>query len=126
MEINGNEYRVGKLNAKQQFHLTRRITPILLSYQDIESASENGTRTLKHTLTAMKPLMDALAAMSDEDSDYVIDLCLSVCEIQDGQGFQRIAVNGKFLYSHIDMSTMLQLVREVINENLGNFLTALV
>jgi hypothetical protein len=124
IEIDSNIYRIGKLNAKQQFHLMRRITPILISYADIDS-SNNLEKSLKQTLMAMKPIMDAIAAMSDSDSEYVIDLCLSACEIQDGSRFQKISVNGSMLYSHIDMTTMMKLVKEVISENLGNFLNAL-
>jgi hypothetical protein len=69
------------------------------------------------------PLTDALSGMSDEDVDYVLDVCLGVCQrLQpNGQGAPVIARGGGLMFEDIDMGQMMQLAVKVIQENLGGF-----
>lgn len=75
------------------------------------------------TLLAFGPLVEAIAKMSTEDSEYVLNTCLDTCTRQQaGGGWQRLRVSGRFLFDDIDMQIMMRLVVEVVKENLSNFI----
>lgn len=140
LTINGNKYRSVKLNAIQQFHVARRLAPAILTLGS--TASE-----LVKTLTALQskgdaaevdafgmmvaaagPLANVLGAMTDEDSDYVINACLRAVsrEVSSGVGWQNvISSSGGVMFDDIELPVMLQLVVAVIRENLANFTNAL-
>jgi hypothetical protein len=111
VEIKGNEYAIGKLGARDQFHVARRISPIIIELRKDDMAS----------------LLLALSRMSDEDTNYVLDRCLAVCRRKNvGGGWDSLmAVQGnKFIpaFSDIDGRTELELAGNVIEANeLGSF-----
>jgi hypothetical protein len=131
IDINGAKFSTGKLNAMQQFHVARRLAPILLAFgsaagaavkQLDNSGSISGDIAL---LGEMGPVAEAIAQMSDIDSEYVLSNCLSVCQRQDGAAWQKVyQMNGGFLYP-MEIDVMMRLTATVIKENLGNFFSAL-
>jgi hypothetical protein len=114
-EINGQQYRSGKLNARQQFHIARRLAPVL---GGLATASQGKTDTFA---TFLQPIADAIAGMSDADCDYVLDNCLAVVQRQQGSSWANIFVNKAQMFDDIDMGVMLQIASKVITENLGGF-----
>jgi hypothetical protein len=115
-EINGQKYRSGKLNARQQFHVARRLAPVL---GGLATASKGQTDNFA---TFLQPIADAIAGMSDADCDYVLDTCLaSVQRQQQGSTWANIFVNKAQMFDDIDMGVMLQIASKVITENLGGF-----
>jgi len=130
LEINGAKFSTGKLNAIQQFHVARRLAPILLAFgsaagaavKQLDSAGLAGDIAL---LSEMGPVAEAVAQMSDVDSEYVLSNCLSVCQRQDSGAWQKVYVmNGGFTYP-MEIDVMMRLTATVIKENLGNFFSAL-
>jgi hypothetical protein len=114
-EINGQQYRSGKLNARQQFHVARRLAPVL---GGLATASQGNTEDFA---TFLQPIADAIAGMSDADCDYVLDNCLAVVKRQQGSAWANIFVNKAQMFEDIDMGVMLQIASKVITENLGGF-----
>ncbi|MET3654091.1 phage tail assembly chaperone [Dyella japonica] len=114
-EINGQQYRSGKLNARQQFHVARRLAPVL---GGLATASQGKTDDFA---TFLQPIADAIAGMSDADCDYVLDTCLAIVQRQQGSSWANIFVNKAQMFDDIDMGVMLQIASKVITENLGSF-----
>lgn len=116
VEIGGQKYRIGRIDARKQFHVARRLAPLLAGMTGIPYKASGFAGFIG-------PLTDALSGMSDEDVDYVIDVCLGVCQrLQpNGQGAPVIARGGGLMFEDIDMGQMVQLAVKVIQQNLSGF-----
>ena len=116
VEINGQSYRIGRLDAKKQFHVARRLAPLLAGLGGALKGEAKGFAEM------VSPIAEALAKMSDEDSDYVIDTCLAVVARQQGSDWAGVmARNGGLMFQDIDLPAMLRLAVAVIQHNLGSF-----
>jgi hypothetical protein len=127
LTINGVEYVTGKLDAFKQFHITRRLTPVMLA---LAGAADTVAALLTGQgipdVTSLQPMTEVIAGMSDADAEYVLHACMAVCQRSAGQGWQNVfAPGGGMLFDDIDMMVMLQLAIAVMRENLGNFFAAL-
>ena len=136
MEINGHEYRVGKLSAIAQFHVSRRIAPILptlipiflkMSRQEPENKEAGLFGDIDGLSSVLQPFADGIAAMSDQDSEHVFTSCLSVVSRQAGNSFTPIwnQQHQACLFEDIDLSVMIKLVVEVIKDSLQPFIKGL-
>lgn len=144
LPIGERTYRTGKLNAFKQLHVARRVAPVMMSLgktlelvlgatpakkaNDAEAEGlasvqpEDTTKADANAMVAMLPLAEALAAMKEEDVDYVINACLAVCELKQGDAWQRVqAGNGRLMFDFIDLPIMMELTMTVIKENLVPF-----
>jgi hypothetical protein len=121
-DVGGHTYRAGRLIARTQFHIVRRLGTIapafglLLAHaKDFKSAP----------LSVAEPFLKALGDMPDETADYIIDACLAVVERRDGSGqrnwFRIQAPNGALAYDDIEMADMLTMVWHVLQANLKPF-----
>lgn len=128
--LNGVTYRIDKMPARTQFHVYRRLLPILMTLdrvpQILAFAKEKELSTEEQMgmmLAALRPLASALSEMKDEDADYVITAALSVVyrEQAEGKFAPVLAPNGVMMFNDIDLSGMVQLTVETIQENMGNF-----
>lgn len=136
--IGTQEYRVGKLSPMKQFHVARRIAPLLAALggaalsapKDIaaieqsdasadDAAEDSALGAIQHFLQSLAP---ALASMSDEESEYIINTCLAVVKRKQNTSFAPvIASNGRLMFEDIALPDMMQLTVAVIQENLGSF-----
>lgn len=148
--INGIEYRFGKMDPRTQFHVARRLSPLLGTIvatireggmldrvaQNAPEATEGGSEggeaaKLKPALLALsdedieslKAMAQALADLDDASLDYILDKTLVMVErASTGGGFTPImAKSGVMMFDDITMPAMLQLAWGVIQENLMGF-----
>ncbi|MBB3808752.1 phage tail assembly chaperone [Pseudochelatococcus contaminans] len=121
-EASGHTYRYGRIDARRQAHIVRRLAPMMVS---VTSASEAGSLS---DLASIEPLTKAVAAMTDEDFDYVVDICLSVTSRQQdgGLGWAPVwsANARRMMFDDIDLLALLGIVSQVIQGNLGGFFRA--
>jgi len=129
--IGQGQYRAGKLDARRQFHVARRIAPLVgqlqmlapaLAGKNIEEMSE--AETARAFEQALIPFTEELSKMSDADCDYVLDACLSVVQRQQqGGGWQAIwnPRAGRMQFEDINVSEMMQIAGQVIMDSLGGF-----
>ncbi|CCD30361.1 conserved phage-related hypothetical protein [Candidatus Glomeribacter gigasporarum BEG34] len=117
-EIEGQQYRAGKLNAFAQLHVARKIAPVLGGLAALQGAD---------SAAALKSLADVIAAMPDADCEYVLHTCLSVTQRQNGKHFSPVwnAQNQALMFDDIGLSEMVQIAMYVIQDSLGNFLRGL-
>jgi Phage tail assembly chaperone protein, TAC len=73
----------------------------------------------------MGPIADVLAKMSDEDVNYVLKKCLTVCSKHNGQNWVPLMRGDNLMFDDIDLATLMQLTMEVVQDNLGPSLRGL-
>ena len=123
VEIKGVSYQIGTLDAMKQFHVSRRIGPILAAMGvSIEELSKNGGNLDEGgMMEVMGPVMTVVSKMDDETVEYIIKTCLEVVSRQEGDRWAKVQVNGRLMYADIGMPEMLQLTVETVKGNLGSF-----
>ncbi|MCA8480239.1 hypothetical protein LGN35_20050 [Burkholderia multivorans] len=142
IELNGTRYAIGKLSAMQQFHVSRRIAPIippmipvLLQFYEEMDKTEKVSADEKQGVLALvtsvapvlQPFADALAGLKDEDAEYVFGTCLSVVERWQGAGWAKVwnFTHKTSMFDDIGIDVMLPLVVRVVVANLGPFISGL-
>lgn len=137
MEINGIEYTIGRLNAVDQFHVSRKIAPIVpklmpliaevakgdleKTIDSIDKGEKGDLKDLQPLADALSPLMEVFAQMPEDDVNYIIYKCLSVAK----RGGSVVCRNNTIMFDDIDMTQLLPLVIATIRINLGNFIQGL-
>jgi hypothetical protein len=121
-EVAGKQYRSAKMNAFQQFHVARKLGPIFAKL------GPNAIRTDPDAslIDMLEPVVDALAAMPEEDCNYILFRCLAVVQRGDAGRWTPIwNENAKrLMFEDIDMSEMIQICMQVLGDNLGPFIAA--
>ena len=97
-ELKGQQYRTAKLNVFEQLKVSRKLLPILAGmmseFQGIKEAAQGGN-AFRAMETALPKIADALADMSDEDTNAIIFPCLAVVLRQHGQGWTPVFTQGE-------------------------------
>ena len=120
LELDGHTYRVGKLDARAQFHIVRRLAPVL---GELAPALQGG----KGGLDALPPIATAVAKLSDADADYCIFGLLKVVSRKqpNGLGWGPVATENLLMYDDIGMTQMLKLAWEALTFNMSGFFAVL-
>lgn len=128
MEMNGKNYKIGKMNALAQFHVSRRLLPALAA-AGIGLAQLKELSSVDDLMGLAVPISDVVSKMSDADANYIIFTCLQVVSreevVEPGKPgrFAPVVSSNQLMYADIDMMQMLRLAAEVVKDNLGGFLT---
>lgn len=108
-EFNGQTYALAKLDAMTQFHVSRRLMPIMGVMGDEGDVKEK--------------LFRAVGELSDGDAEYVIGKCLADCRRKNGDAWAKIYQSGRLMFEDIGMTGMIQLTFATLKENLTDFFT---
>lgn len=128
MKINDINYDIGRISPLKQFHLVRRLMPLLAKSTDGIMALQAGKPQAPTDFARMlAPMVDELARMPDEEAEYIIFTCLSVVRRDTGgSGFAPVLTSDNALmYQDMSMEVMLKLVVEVVKVNLAGFFAGL-
>lgn len=121
-EVKGNTYQVSQLDAITQFHVVRRLAPVLGKMTSLFEGEKAGQS--ENSLGALEPLSLAISEMSDEDANYCIFTLLKRVKRKQAQGLGWAPVSSssrQLMFEDIDMSTMLQIVAKAIQFNFMDF-----
>ena len=143
LEIGGNAYRINSMPAMTQFHVMRKLGPVLPGIVPVlaqaaaalpqADGQEDGGASAMTTVDgvaaiamAVRPLLDGLAAMADADAEYVINHCLSAVMRRDsgGKSWNAVSRDGVTMFDDIDLMTSMQIVWAVLRENYTGFFRA--
>ncbi|MCU4406504.1 phage tail assembly chaperone [Acinetobacter junii] len=135
--IGEHDYTIGRLNALDQFHVSRKIAPIVptlmpiitevakgdlsKAIESIELGDNNELGSLEPLAQALEPFMEAFAKMPEDDVNYVIHKCLSVVK----RSSSVVCRGQTIMFDDLDMGQILPLVVAVIRVSLGNFIQGL-
>jgi hypothetical protein len=127
VDINGKTYQLGRLTAISQLHVARRLAPALMKLQVAADDStplveEGGGMNMTAIGKVLAPMAEALAIMTDQDVEYVVNTCLKVVQVKQEQGWAWVMNSGGVLMFHdLQLPDLLQLTAQVIGANLGGF-----
>lgn len=129
--IGDKQFRSEKLDAFKQFHVSRRIAPIIPTLIPLfVKISQDGNvyKDMAGFAHLLEPFADGLANMSDETSEYVISTCLSAVKRQAAGGNWAPVWNQNAkacMFDDMDLGDMIQIVIEVVKDSLGGFIQGL-
>lgn len=131
-EIDGRQFKFDKLPAMQQFHVSRKIAPLMPPLLPIfaqvkkeMNSSKGALKELDKIGPLLTPFAEALADMSDESSEYVFNACLGVIRYRHGDNWIPLwNTSGRVVMvaELNDASLLLRLVARVIQDSLAPFI----
>lgn len=122
-DINGHRYAIGKMDAFQQFHVSRKLAPILAPLVAVLQLRATGDKNAFLAMT-MGPFASILANMPNDDWDFILNTCLSVTQRKSPEGiWQRVQVQGGsgIMFDDMGLEEIVGLTLSTIQENLGDF-----
>lgn len=128
-EIGTRKFKLNKMDAFKQFHIVRRIGPILAdllpALKDIKKVSEgenSESDKLDQFARIATPLMTGLSKLSDEDSNKVLFGLLSSVEVQQGMGnWAKISTDTALMMNDLELPVLLQAAGKAFMFNLSGF-----
>ncbi|ARG37155.1 MULTISPECIES: phage tail assembly chaperone [Acinetobacter] len=145
INIGEHAYTIGRLNALDQFHVSRKIAPIIptlmpiitevakgdfakviesieaVDGKDDEAVDGKDLTGLQPLAEALEPFMEAFAKMPEDDVNYIIHKCLSVVK----RGSAIVCRGQSIMFDDLDMAQILPLVIAVIRVSMANFIQGL-
>jgi|SRR5271165_6183686 len=128
-EIGGRKFKLNKVDAFKQFHIVRRIAPILSDLlpsikdaQKIKQENLSEEEKLEGLAKMAAPFMEGIAKLSDKDADFVLFGLLSSVEIQQPTGnWARVSTNEMIMMQDLELPVLLQLAGRAFMFNLSGF-----
>lgn len=132
-ELSGRKFKIGKLSAFKQFHLVRRIAPILAdllpAIQDLQKVSKNTNKSdadnFEESAKILAPILTGFSKLSDQDSEFVLYGLLSCVEVQLGQSWAKVATDNMLMVQDMELPMLLQIAGRAFMANLSNFFVVL-
>jgi hypothetical protein len=133
LQIGDTEYLCSRMPTRVQFHVARRILPVIKGLQPLFAAAgrnliSDGSGDLVPDIgnisifDGLAALSDTLGMMPDADADYVIDHALDAVRWKQAGRWMPLRINGALmLQAADDLATQLRLTWEVLSESLANF-----
>lgn len=124
--FNNRNYKLNKLDAFKQYHIVRRLAPILgdlLPALGKLSKKKKIEEIGEEELEAFTPIFKGFANLSDEDANRVLLGLIEAVEIQQTTGnWARVVVNNQLMFQDFEFPELMQLAGRAFMYNLGNFL----
>ncbi|MDH0638194.1 hypothetical protein N5D52_14700 [Pseudomonas sp. GD03860] len=132
-DLGDSTYRIGKLDAFKQFHLSRKVAPIIPTLIPVflklqQSASKSPlSGDIGAMAEVMGPFADGIAAMPDEAAEFILGTCLAVVQRKQGDRWMPVWSSNQStcMFDDMDLGVMLQLTFRVIKESLGPFISGM-
>ena len=123
IELGGQVYRTGRIDTIKQFHVARRLAPVVASVGTSMFVPPKDKEMTKEELLfhMFEPAMLVVSKMSDEDVNYIIGACLSVAQRKSGDKWAAVMTGGQIMFQDMDMSTTMRLTMDTLRGNLGDF-----
>jgi len=132
-QIGERQFKLNKINALKQFHIVRRIAPILgdiaptlasMQKMNIEELEENDR--FEQLSKLITPIMNGLSRLSDADANLVLTGLLGAVEMkQDGGNWAFLARDNNLMFDNLDLSILLNAAGRSLMFNLSGFFGAL-
>lgn len=137
-EIGEHTYRAEKMNAFDQLDLARKLLPVVAATSDIlvkvfRAMAGGEQQTAKDALqklveqrveTILEPITRTLSAMPQDDARFITNLCLSRVKrkVPPDDMWQPVLPRaGSLQFDDIDMTVVLQIVWQVVEQNVLSF-----
>lgn len=126
------QFRTAKLDAFQQLHVSRKLAPIIPTLIPVfVKIAKDGAELsdIASYAEILAPFADGLAAISNEDSEYVMATCMSVARRKAAgtDNWAPVWSNSAraCMFDDMDLGDIIQIVMKVVQDSLGNFIRGL-
>lgn len=134
-EIGSRKFKLSKINALKQFHIVRRIAPILgemapmlkdLSRVKKSEDSMSEDDKLEQIAKFISPMMNGMSKLSDQDSNLVLMGLLCAVEVQQSGGnWAPIARGDNLMFEDLELPVLLNAAGRSFMYNMAGFFTVL-
>lgn len=132
-EIKGVKFQLRKVHAMKQFHIVRRIAPLLgelipaLSLiSKTAKADLSESAKLDQFAEIAKPLFTGLGKLSDADSEKVLFGLLSAVDMKQSTGnWAAVATDTMIMFDNLELPILLELAGKAFAFNLSGFFAVL-
>lgn len=133
-EIGGRKFKLRKMNVFKQFHVVRRISPILADLlpaigdlQKTSSANSGKSETEKfeETIKVLTPVLTGFSKLSDQDSEFLLYALLASAEVQLNGAWAKVSTDSMLMVQDMELPTLLQIAGHAFMYNLSGFFAVL-
>jgi hypothetical protein len=136
-ELGGRKFKLYKIDTFKQFHIIRRIGPILsdllpmmkeAAKQGIADVDKMSTdEKLENIARFASPVMNGLSKLSDADAEMVLFGLLASVEVQQMPvgNWARVATPSMLMMQDLELPQLLNIASHAFMFNLSGFLGAL-
>lgn len=135
-EIGSRKFKLCKIDAFKQFHIVRRIGPLLSdllpAMKGMETQSQKKIEDLPESekldmiAKFAGPIMNGLSKLADADANLVLFGLLEAVEVQQAAGnWARVSTGGMLMIQDLELPVLLQLAGRAFMFNLAGFFGAL-
>lgn len=132
-EVGGKKFKLSKIDAFKQFHIVRRLAPLLSdlipamksmgNVKSFDSLSE--TDKFDEIAKIASPIMTGLSKLSDQDANIVLFGLLNAVEVQHGPSWAKVASGEMLMIQDLELPILMQLAGRAFMFNLSGFFGAL-
>lgn len=132
-EIQGRKFKLGRLDAMKQFHIVRRMGPILSdllpAMKDIAGSknfeAQGEEQKLETIAKFVAPISTGLSKLTDDDANLVLYGLLSSVEVQQSAGnWAWVATPKMIMIQDLELPVLIQLAGRAFMHNLSSFFSA--
>lgn len=136
--IGSREFKCLKIDAFEQFHIVRRIGPILAdllpslkkaaNFGKTDNSEMTQEQQLEQIGTFAAPILTGLSKLSDADSEYVLYGLLKAVEVKQSAGnWARVAQGTPpmLMMQDLDFPVLMQIAARAFGHNMSSFFSAL-
>jgi hypothetical protein len=133
-EINGRKFKLNKISAIKQFHLTRRLGPILGKLLEnlpkfkavAEKKELSESERLDQFAALSSPLMDGISKLPDAEAEFVFYGLLSCVDMQQTtQNWMRVSTDTMIMVQDLELPALLQIAGRAFMFNIAGFFSGL-
>lgn len=126
-KIGEHSFKVGKMNAFKQFHVVRRLAPILGDLIPIMQKLEKMPAAARDEamLEMLSPALTGLSKLSDEETNKILLSLLECVHVQQGPAWAAVVLDGKLMFEQFDLPVLLQAAGKAFAHNLSGFFQGL-
>lgn len=132
--VAGKNFKLNKMDAFRQFHVVRRIGPLLTEMipafakmAGVKTSGQSEAEKLEEFAALAGPVMAGLSKLSDQDADYVLFRLLSCVEVEQPQfhTWAKIATDSQIMMQDLELPILLQAAGRALMYNLSGFFALL-
>ena len=130
-QIGERKFQLNKIDALKQFHILRRVGPILSelapALKEIQPSKKKSkeSESLDAVARIATPVLNGLSKLSDTDADFVLYGLLSSVEMQQLGNWMRVSNNGMLMVQDLELPQLLQLAGRAFVYNMSGFFSGL-
>jgi hypothetical protein len=129
-EAGGKKFKLNKINAFDQFHIAKKLSPVLGELFPVLGKMSGMTKEkledpkfLEEKLGDFSPVLAAFSKLPDEDADRIlIGLCSAVEMHQpEFNSWARVAKSGQMMIQDLELPTLLNIAGRAFAYNVSSF-----